>query len=114
MIYQNMLLGLLLLAALPGQARETYNFNSSWRIDNQKKTVTLPHAWNEDEAFRVSTYDISTGVVWYRKHFRLPASAWGKKVFIEFEGARSANSKYGSMVTSWASARTASWPSVLT
>lgn len=90
MIYQNMLLGLLLLAALPGQARETYNFNSSWRIDNQKKTVTLPHAWNEDEAFRVSTYDISTGVVWYRKHFRLPASAWGKKVFIEFEGARSA------------------------
>ena len=23
-------------------ARETYNFNSDWRIDQQKKTVTLP------------------------------------------------------------------------
>lgn len=26
------------------QARRTYNFNSDWRIDKAKKTVTLPHA----------------------------------------------------------------------
>ena len=71
-------------------ARKTYNFNSGWIIDQQKKDVTLPHAWNEDEAFRLSTYEVSTAVVWYRKTFTLPASAEGKRVFIEFEGARQA------------------------
>ena len=71
-------------------ARETYNFNSDWRIDQQKKTVTLPRAWNEDEAFKVSTYETTTAVVWYRKTFRLPADADGKKIFVEFEGARQA------------------------
>ena len=84
-------LACLLLACLTqATARETYNFNSDWRIDQQKKTVTLPRAWNEDEAFKVSTYETTTAVVWYRKTFRLPAEANGKKVFIEFEGARQA------------------------
>lgn len=32
---------LALLSALGIKARETYNFNSDWRIDKQKKTVTL-------------------------------------------------------------------------
>ena len=92
---------LALLAALTATARETYNFNSDWRINdaprlNEKgkmkneKVVTLPHAWNEDEAFKVSTYETTTAVVWYRKTFRLPAEADGKKVFVEFEGARQA------------------------
>ena len=81
---------LALLASFTVTARETYNFNSDWHIDQQKKTVTLPHAWNEDEAFKVSTYETTTAVVWYRKTFRLPAEAEGKKVFIEFEGARQA------------------------
>ena len=81
---------LVLMTAQPTMARETYNFNSDWRIDKQKKTVTLPHAWNEDEAFRVSTYETSTAVVWYRKEFTLPTRTVGKKVFIEFEGARQA------------------------
>ena len=74
---------------LPTTARETYNFNSGWVID-KKQTVTLPHAWNEDEAFGVSTFEMSTGVRWYRKTFTLPAEAQGKHVFIEFEGARQA------------------------
>ncbi len=81
---------LALLSALGTEARETYNFNSDWRIDKQKKTVTLPHAWNEDESFRLSTYETSTAEVWYRKQFKLPASARGKRVFVEFEGARQA------------------------
>ena len=91
---------LALLAALTTTARETYNFNSDWRISKEspqgkgkvknEKTVTLPHAWNEDEAFKVSTYETTTAVVWYRKTFHLPAEAEGKKVFIEFEGARQA------------------------
>ena len=42
-----------LALALNAAARDTYNFNSGWRIEKQKKLVTLPHAWNEDEAFKV-------------------------------------------------------------
>ena len=98
---RTILLGTLaLLATLTTTARETYNFNSDWRISKEspqgkgkvknEKTVTLPHAWNEDEAFKVSTYETTTAVVWYRKTFRLPTEAEGKKVFIEFEGARQA------------------------
>lgn len=87
----------LFMVLLPSRARETYNFNSGWVIDYStvesmsqmgKKTVTLPHAWNEDDAFRMPIARMTTGVVWYRKTFRLPASARGKHVFVEFEGAR--------------------------
>ena len=76
--------------ALNAAARDTYNFNSDWRIEKQKKLVTLPHAWNEDEAFKVYINQMSDSVIWYRKTFRLPESAEGKRVFIEFEGARQA------------------------
>ncbi len=79
-----------LALALNAAARDTYNFNSGWRIEKQKKLVTLPHAWNEDEAFKVYINQMSDSVIWYRKTFRLPESAEGKRVFIEFEGARQA------------------------
>lgn len=79
-----------LALALNAAARDTYNFNSGWRIEKQKKLVTLPHAWNEDEAFKVYINQMSDSVIWYRKAFRLPESAEGKRVFIEFEGARQA------------------------
>ena len=93
------LLLLFILYAMPSSGRERYNFNSDWEIttENQQqphhyksKRVTLPHAWNEDQAYRVSIYDLSDDVVWYRKHFRLPKTLEGKHVFIEFEGARQA------------------------
>ena len=79
-----------LALALNAAARDTYNLNSDWRIEKQKKLVTLPHAWNEDEAFKVYINQMSDSVIWYRKTFRLPESAEGKRVFIEFEGARQA------------------------
>lgn len=83
---------LLILASLASvtnaAARDTYNFNAAWQIDKHKQTVTLPHAWNEDEAFKVPIAQLSDSVIWYRKNFRLPKSAEGKRVFIEFEGAR--------------------------
>lgn len=83
---------LLILASLASvtnaAARDTYNFNAAWQIDKHKQTVTLPHAWNEDEAFKVPIAQLSDSVIWYRKSFRLPKSAEGKRVFIEFEGAR--------------------------
>ncbi|MCD8309897.1 MAG: DUF4982 domain-containing protein [Prevotellaceae bacterium] len=82
--------------------RGKYNFNAAWSLsvgdvagaeavgfdDSGWKRVTLPHAFNEDEAFRVSIEQLTDTVVWYRKRFRLPASAKGKKVFVEFEGVR--------------------------
>ena len=84
-------------------ARKTYNFNSDWNLSSSNKEVakmlkkhpvTLPHAWNEDESFKVSTYEMPTGEVWYKKKFKLPEEVIaeigenGKHVFIEFEGAR--------------------------
>ncbi len=79
-----------LLMAATATARETYNFNAGWLMGDSRTKVTLPRAWNEDEAFRVSVYQMSDSVVWYRKDFSLPADAAGKRVFIEFEGARQA------------------------
>jgi len=89
-------------------ARITYNFNPGWKLavtdvagaedtgfdDSAWKNITLPHAWNEDEAFKVSIEDLSTGISWYRKHFRVPASGPNKKIFLEFEGIRQAGEFY--------------------
>lgn len=82
--------------------RDKYNFNSEWLLhvgdvpeakqsryeDSNWKQVTLPRAFNEDEAFRLSIEQLTDTIVWYRKHFRLPAGSNNKKVFIEFEGVR--------------------------
>lgn len=86
----------LAILGLRAEARQTYNFNSNWKIDKQKKAVTLPHAWNENDAFRVSSYEMSEGVVWYRKEFSLDKLNLkpGQKVLIEFEGARIAADVY--------------------
>lgn len=88
--------------------RAKYNFNSNWKLnvgdisaasapdfdDTSWPTVTLPHAWNEDSAFRVSIHDLPTGIAWYRKHFRLPLNAAEQKIFLEFEGIRQAGDFY--------------------
>lgn len=50
--------------------------------------IALPCAFNEDEAFKVHIWQMTDTVAWYRKHFHLPVSARGKKVFLEFEGVR--------------------------
>lgn len=89
-------------------SRVKYNFNSDWKLfvgdangaenpnfaDANWKIVTTPNAWNEDEAFRKDIKDLSTGIAWYRKHFKLPANAENKKVFLEFEGIRQAGEFY--------------------
>ena len=82
--------------------REKYNFNSDWKMkvgdrtgnellnfdDNDWQKITLPHAFNEDDAFKKSIEDLSTGIVWYRKNFKVPKGTYGKKIFLEFEGIR--------------------------
>ena len=91
-----------LISLVSLDAREKYNFNSDWRLivgdnlaykapafnDSGWKAVTLPHAFNEDQAFAVDIRELTDTVVWYRKHFTLPSSVRNEKVFIEFEGAR--------------------------
>ena len=90
------------------QQRVKYNFNSDWKVfvgddsaaskinfnDTGWKNVTLPYAWNEDDAFKKDIKDLSTGIAWYRKHFKLPAAGKDQKVFIEFEGIRQAGDFY--------------------
>ena len=90
--------------AVSPEPRAAYNFNPGWKLvvgdpagaeapdfdDAAWKPVTLPHAWNEDDAFKKDIKDLSTGIAWYRKSFKLPAAAAGQKVFLEFEGVRQA------------------------
>ena len=78
------------------------NFNADWLLcvgdepeatkstfnDNQWKRVTLPYAFNGDEAFRKDIVDLTDTICWYRKHFKLPKEDLQGKVFIEFEGVR--------------------------
>jgi beta-galactosidase len=92
----------------PANPRATYTINSDWKlivgdISNAKdadfddaswKSITLPHAFNEDEAFRVHIEQLTDTVVWYRKHFRFAGSDKGKKAFLEFEGVRFAAEVY--------------------
>ena len=109
MIRRHFLLALIIaISAISVTARTTYNFNSDWRLfvgdpasaeavsfdDSSWKSVTTPHSWNEDDAFRKDIKDLSTGIAWYRKHFKLPADSRYKKVFIEFEGIRFAGEFY--------------------
>src|SRR5689334_10826058 len=88
--------------------RAKYNFNPGWKLyvgdapgaeavtfnDASWKDITLPHAWNEDDAFKKDIADLSTGIAWYRKHFSIPATQKGQKVFLEFEGIRQAGEFY--------------------
>lgn len=91
-----------LLLTAYASARETYNFNPGWLLsigdeakaaspdfnDKDWKQISLPRAFNEDEAFKVPIAQLTDTVAWYRKHFRIPASDKGKKIFLEFEGVR--------------------------
>lgn len=89
--------------------RTKYNFNPDWRFiqtdpgeaqgadydDSRWNSISCPHTFNDVDTFD----DMSEGrhngeqnqwrgTVWYRKHFKLPESDSGKKVFIEFESVR--------------------------
>ena len=95
-------------SGLSSAPRAIYNFNPGWKLfvgdptnaaapgfdDSAWKPVTLPHAWNEDSAFKVSIHDLPTGIAWYRKHFKLPPDAAGRKVFLEFQGIRQGGEFY--------------------
>ncbi|MGC4072954.1 MAG: DUF4982 domain-containing protein [Nibricoccus sp.] len=82
--------------------KRVFDFNPGWRLqvgdpsgaqsvefdDASWTPVTLPHAWNENDAFRLAIDKLPTGIAWYRKQFQLPPGSEGRKVFLEFEGVR--------------------------
>ena len=90
--------------AMHAVERKKYNFNSEWRLaigdfkeaaeasfdDSRWQQVTLPYAFNGDEAFRKDIVDLTDTITWYRKVFTLPShhSPLTSKYFIEFEGVR--------------------------
>ena len=81
--------------------RQKLNFNAGWLMkvgdiedaqtcqynDTRWKPVTLPYAFNGNEAYRKDIVDLTDTVVWYRKHFTI-MDVKSKKVFVEFEGVR--------------------------
>ena len=96
------------VAALAGE-RLTLNFDPDWKFiqadpanafqtgfaDGGWATVSLPHTFNDTDTF--DNFSLSchrgeqnqwAGRTWYRKTFSLPEKFTGKKVFIEFQGAR--------------------------
>jgi len=95
---------------VPQSPRAKLNFDFNWKFvrddvqgaeamafdDSGWAAVTLPHSFNDTDSFRAIIShgggDRGTfkGVVWYRKHFKLPAGLAGNKVFLEFEGMRQA------------------------
>lgn len=78
------------ICSLAASAQHAIPFDSGWSFTRAgvEHQVTLPRAWNEDDAFRVGIAQLSTDTVRYVKTFVLPRSARGKRVYIEFEGAR--------------------------
>ena len=92
------------LFALSVQAveRVKLNFNADWRLcigdfreaaspefdDSAWKQVTLPYAFNGEEAFKRDIVDLTDTIAWYRKTFTLTKADVTGKVFIEFEGVR--------------------------
>src|SRR5690606_10227823 len=56
------------------------------------KSVTLPHTFNEDTAYKVERQP--TGISWYRKTFTVPALPADGRLLIEFEGVRQAAEVY--------------------
>ncbi len=95
----------------PASPRAVYNFNPGWKFvfgdvtgadqpgfdDSKWSSVSLPYTWNDTDTYRAfishSGGDQSEkmfGIGWYRKHFKLPATADGQKVFLQFDGMRQA------------------------
>ena len=83
-----LLLYLLLTLTFSVQAveRQELNFNAGWRLcvgdvaeaskpefdDSGWQKVTLPYAFNGDEAFRKDIVDLTDTICWYRKKFKAP------------------------------------------
>jgi beta-galactosidase len=93
-------------AAASARVRITTSFDQGWRFlkadapaaeksdfdDTQWRNLDVPHDWSiEGPIDRASTTGhaqgfFPAGIGWYRKHFVLPESYAGRRVFVEFDG----------------------------
>lgn len=94
-----------------GNSRVVNSFNNDWKFiqqdvegadalkfnDKNWRTLSVPHDWSIESEFnqdnpsaRGGAY-VTTGVGWYRKTFKMPKSAEGRRVWINF-GALMAHS----------------------
>ncbi len=97
-----MALLLMLAGSMNAAERQKLCFNDDWRLtvgdfveaslpdfdDSQWQRVTLPYAFNGEEAFRKDIVNLTDTICWYRKTFTLTHADVHGKVFVEFEGAR--------------------------
>ncbi len=84
--------------------RQSYNLDGDWQMHvgddpafsagvfgaGAWSAVSLPRAFNEDQAFAVDGHNHAEGIIWYRKSFTLPADAPAGHAFLEFQGVRQA------------------------
>ena len=54
--------------------------------DSSWASVTLPHTWNATDG-QDGGSNYYRGIGWYRRHYTPPASAAGKRIFLQFDGA---------------------------
>ena len=93
-------------STLPEASRSTQSFDANWRFlksdapgaeqpafaDSTWRQLDVPHDWSIEGPFdekapaRGAGAFLPSGVAWYRKHFSLPASEAGRRVFIQFDG----------------------------
>ncbi len=110
-----LVVGLLVCNAAAGMAnasddsispRQTVSFDNDWLFlksdadgaqqsdfaDKDWRKLDLPHDWSIEGPFSETNKTggaggfLPAGIGWYRKHFTLPASDAGRRVFIEFDG----------------------------
>src|SRR5579859_1412643 len=93
-------------AGLAQGARVTESLDKGWRFlkgdfpqaadpagnDSVWEAVDVPHDWSIGGPFASNNLTggagafLPSGVAWYRKHFTVPASDSGRRVFVEFDG----------------------------
>ena len=97
------------------EARLTLNFDPDWRFlkadpagasspgfdDSGWKRVSLPHTYNDTDAFAhwsdrtmAGEKGLWSGRTWYRKSFSAPPSWTGRRVIVEFEAVRQVGEVY--------------------
>ena len=94
----------------PASPHADYSFNSGWKFiradmtnaeqvafdDSKWSDISAPHTFNDADSYTAlishggGDRKAWSGIVWYRKHFKLPANAKDGKVFLEFEGIKQA------------------------
>ncbi len=84
----------------PPAARSDQLFNTGWRFlrsdaagaqataftDTTWTAVTLPHTWNATDG-QDGGNNYYRGVAWYRRHYTPPATATGKRIYLQFDAA---------------------------